>query len=157
MSLTDKQVKDAIGEIWTSAASTLSEPVRVIPRWKLSLRGTEVVSSLRSLTNNKIINGVYITRIRAKKKKVGTNHWEYRWTYMMMYFRSYDDGTDANNSEDKANRLLEAVSEKFEITPDLGLDDVDNHDEMQIENIDTMDLKVHTAQCLLTVNITKQY
>lgn len=154
--MTDLEVKAKLAEIWTTAAAEVSEPVRVIPRWKLSLKGKEVLSALRSLTNNQVVNGVYITRVQRKSKRLGTNHLEYKWTYAMFYFRSYDEGTDANNSEDKVNALLEAVASKFEESGDLGLEFVDDHDEFQVENIDTLDLRTHVAQTFITVNITKQ-
>jgi hypothetical protein len=154
--MTDVQVKNAIGAIWTAAGTALGEPIRVIPRWKLHLRGKEVMSALRSLNNNKIINGVYITRIKRSSRAQMKNHWEYKWTYAIVYFRSYDEGTDANNSEDKLNAVIEKVSELFEGSPNLGLSFVDDHEELQVENIDTIDLRVHAAQCFLTVNITKQ-
>lgn len=158
MLATDKQVKDAIAAQWQAAATTASEPTRVITRWKLSLTGREVMQALRSLTQDKLINGVYISRIKASRKKVGRNHWDYTWVYVMYYFRSYDEGTDSDNSEDKMNSFLETVADQLADNPDLGLGNysVDNHDELQIETIDTMDLKVHAAQCLLTVHLTKQ-
>jgi hypothetical protein len=153
---TDKEVRTAIADIWTTTSTALGESVRVIPRWKLSLKGKELMSSLRSLGSDKEINGVYVTRIQNKRKKKGSNHWEYNWTYAMFYFRSYDDTSDANNSEDKLNAFLDAVASAFESSPGLGLEDVDDHEEMQIENIDTIDLRVHSAQCFLKVNLTKQ-
>jgi hypothetical protein len=153
---TDKQVKDAIAQIWSDTSTALGESVRVIPRWKLSLKGREVMSALRSTFSDKLINGVYITRVKSTRRKLGSNHWEYKWTYAMFYFRSYDEGTDTNNSEDKLNVFLEAVGDAIAAVPGLALVDVDDHEEMQIENIDTIDLRVHSAQCFLTVNLTKQ-
>jgi hypothetical protein len=153
---TDKQVKDAIAQIWSDTSTALGESVRVIPRWKLSLKGREVMSALRSTFSDKLINGVYITRVKSTRRKLGSHHWEYKWTYAMFYFRSYDEGTDTNNSEDKLNVFLEAVGDAIAAVPGLALVDVDDHEEMQIENIDTIDLRVHSAQCFLTVNLTKQ-
>jgi hypothetical protein len=86
---TDREVKDAIGGIWTAASTALGESVRVVKTWKLSLRGKEVMSALRSLSDNKKINGVYITRVRRLSKRVGMNKREYKWVYAMYYFRSY--------------------------------------------------------------------
>lgn len=156
--MTDKEVKTALAGIWTETATDLGEPIRVIPRWKLSLKGKEPMQALRSLTDDKIVNGVYITRTQRRSKKVGVggNHREYKWTYAMFYFRRYDEGTDAANSEDKLNAVIEAVADKLEESGDLGLEFVDDHDDLQVENIDTLDLRVHIAQCFLTVNITKQ-
>ena len=155
--MTDKEVKTALAAIWTEAATELGEPIRVIPRWKLSLKGKEVLAALRALDNNKLTNGVYITRIKrsSRKEGVGGRKRAYKWTYAMFYFRSYDEGTDADNSEDKMNAVLDAVATKLELKDDLGLDYVDDTDDMQVENIDTMDLKVHVAQCFVTVNLTK--
>lgn len=154
--MTDREVKQAIAARWTAASTALGETVRVIPRWKLSLKGKEVMSALRDLGNDKLVNGVYITRVARKTRKLGSNHWEYYWTYVMYYFRSYKEGTDPANSEDKANAFIERVAEEFENNPTLGLAYVDNHDELQVENIDTIDLRVHAFQCFLTVNLTKQ-
>lgn len=112
--------------------------------------------ALRSLINDQVTNGVYITRISRKSKRAGINKREYKWTYAMYYFRSYDEGTDEANSEDKLNAILEEVADRLEDSGDLGLDFVDDHDELQVENIDTVDLRVHLAQTFLTVNITKQ-
>jgi hypothetical protein len=154
--MTDKEVKTAIGNIWGAAAAGLSEPIRIVPRWKLSLKGQEPLQSVRSTTNDKLINGLYITRISRRTTKLGMNHWEYQWKYSMVYFRSYEEGTDASNSEDKLNVLLEAVAGGFEQAGDLGLEFVDNHEELQVDGIDTIDLRVHAAQCSLTVNLTKQ-
>jgi hypothetical protein len=157
--MTDKQVKDAIAAIVTEAATELGEPIRVVPRWKLSLKGKEVLSALRSLTNDKIINGVYITRVgrQSRKAGIGGRKWEYKWRYAIFYFRSYDEGTDEANSEDKLNAILEKFAEKLEASPGLGLGaPIDDHEELQVDNIDTMDLKVHVAQCFLTVNLTVQ-
>lgn len=154
--MTDKQVKDALAGFWTAAGTELGEPVRVIPRWKLSLKGKEPLSALRSTTNDMRINGVYITRVKRSSRRVsigGRKH-EYKWTYAMFYFRSYDEGTDESNSEDKANALVEKVAELLEASDDLGLDFVDNHEDLQVENIDTMDLKNHIFQTFITVNIT---
>lgn len=154
---TDKQIKASLQQVWTDAATGLSESVRVIPYWKLSLKGREVLSALRALDNNKAINGVYITRVKRTSRKVGKNHFEYKWVYAMFYFRSYSDGgSSVDTSEDKMNAYLEAVAQGFELNPGLGFDDVDNHEELQIHNIDTIDLKVHVAQCLITVNLTNQ-
>jgi hypothetical protein len=153
---TDREVKDAIGGIWTAASTALGESVRVVKTWKLSLRGKEVMSALRSLSDNKKINGVYITRVRRLSKRVGMNKREYKWVYAMYYFRSYDDSVEATNSEDKANTYIEKVAELLEASGDLGLEYVDDHEEMQIENIDTIDLRVHAFQCFLTVNLTNQ-
>jgi hypothetical protein len=155
---TDKQIKDAIASIWTTTSTATSESCRVIPRWKLSLKGKEVMQALRSVTSDLVVNGVYITRVKADRKKLGEGHFQLHWTYAMFYFRSFDEGTDSANSEDKMNAFLEAVASAFSDAPDLNLadDSVDNHDEMQVANIDTMDLKIHAAQCFLTVNLTVQ-
>jgi hypothetical protein len=64
--------------------------------------------------------------------------------------------SDPTNSEDNANTYIEKVAELLEASGDLGLEYVDDHEEMQIENIDTIDLRVHAFQCFLTVNLTNQ-
>jgi hypothetical protein len=155
---TDKQVRQGIADIWTQVSTEMGESIRVIPRWKLSLKGKELMAGLRSANNDKLVNGVYITRIQNKRKKVHQNHFELKWTYAMMYFRSYDDTSDANNSEDKLNLVLDKVADKFSNNPGISntLTDVDNHEEFQVENIDTIDLRVNAAQCLLIVNLTQQ-
>lgn len=154
--MTDKEVKDALAAVWQAGADSISEPIRIVKRWKFALKGKEVMSALRSLTTDRKVNGLYITRAARSSRKVGMNHYEYKWRYAMVYFRSYEDGTDADNSEDRLNTLLEAVAEEFENTPGLNLPFVDDHSEIQVESIDTVDLRVHAAQCFIDVNITKQ-
>jgi hypothetical protein len=154
--MTDKEVKNALAARWQAAATALGEPVRIVKRWKLSIKGQEPMQALRSLTADKLVNGLFITRTRRASKKLGSNHWEYKWTYSMVYFRSYEEGTDAANSEDKLNALLERVAEEFENEGDLGLAFVDDHEELQVDNIDTIDLRVHAATCSIVVNLTKQ-
>jgi hypothetical protein len=154
--MTDLEVKTALGAIWTAAGTALGEPIRVIPRWKLSLKGKEVMSALRSTAGDKSVNGVYISRIkRPSKRRMDKS--EQQWIYAMFYFRSYDDTSDANNSEDKLNAVIEKVDDLLNAQPDLGLAFVDDHEDMQVENIDTIDLRVNVAQCFITVNVTKQY
>lgn len=153
----DREIKSALAGVWTSVSTTRSENVRVIPRWKLSLKGKEVMSALRDLAAASKINGVYITRVKRSKRKLGHNHWEYKDTYAMFYFRSYEDGNGTTNSEDAANAYVDAVGDAFEDFPGDGvLPEVDEHSEMQLDNFDTLDLKVHIAQCSITLTMTKQ-
>jgi len=158
MAIRDKDVKDAIGAILQagSGAST-----RIVKRWKLALSARDWMAVLRSVQNDKTVDGWYVTRVKRRSKKKGANHFEYNWTYALWYFRSYSEGNAATNSEDELNELLERVAEELENAPKLNIDgsaemQIDDHSELQVENIDLIDSKVHVAQCFLTVNLTKQ-
>lgn len=159
--MTDLEVKNKLKEIWESAAADAGESIRVIPRWKLAIKGKEWMSALRSINSDKEINGVYITRTSRQSRREGFGNnrkFHYTWTYSMFYFLSYNEGLTASdkNSEDRLNEFLEILAEKFEDDTNLDLDYIDDHSQLQVDSIDTVDLKVHLAQCRIVINITKQ-
>ena len=149
MLTTDEEIRDRLEEILQAAADDLGEPVRIKKRWEFSLKGKEWLSTLRSITTDTKINGWHLTRIKRKSQSKQGNRTELEFTYALFYFRSYEKGF-GEDSEIKLNRLIDRTAEEFEQVTDL------DHEELQVENMDTVDLKVHIAQCFLTVHVLRQ-
>lgn len=154
---TDKTIRTAIKTLLKEGSGA---DTRVITRWKLSLDEKDWKAAVRSETDSDKTDGWLISRRRRLSKKVGTYKWEYTYVYVLWYFRTVREGKESSNSEQEMNDLLDAVAEKLEENPTLGFDaedsGVDNHEELQVLEIDTVDEQVHIAQCELTVRLTKQ-
>lgn len=156
--LTSKQIKEAIASKLRAGSGV---GANVVKRWKFAFRAKDWNSMLRDLSDKGKVNGWYITRVAARNKKLGHNHWEYEWTYSLWYFRSYNDVESiGKSSEDVFDEIIDACVAEFEASPTLGFDAMndgfDQHTELQVINCDIVDQKVHVAQCQLTVKLTKQ-
>lgn len=154
---TDAEIRTAIAGLLQTGSGT---DTKVIKRWKLFINDDDWMAALHSVTKNNVVDGWYITRVAVRSNFRATQRWEKEYDYDLWYFRSFRDGTSADNSEYEVNALLDAVAEQFELSPQLGFDQtqdgVDRHSELQIRNIDTIDDSYHAVQCRLTVYLTKQ-
>lgn len=155
LAVTDKQVRTATRSLLETASGATT---RVVPRWLVDLDPTDWASVVRSLTNDSKADGWMITRAKARSRRIGVAHWQHEWTYALWYFRGYRQGTDASNSEDELNVILAAVVQAFEDAEQLGFtgSEIDYHDGIQINSIDTVDTSMHLVMAELVVTLTSQ-
>lgn len=155
--ISDLELRRAIRRVLETGSGS---DTRVITRWKLSFDPKDWKGALKSRSNTQAVDAWLLTRRSRRAKKLTFGKWEYRFTYVLWYIRDAVDGSEQTGSEYALNDLIERVAAEFEQQPTLGLESetsgVDNHEELQVLEIDTVDNQYHIAQCELTVVLTQQ-
>lgn len=180
--LLDQTLKAALKEVFIGVANmtgwtaplpqwwTIND-TRVRARFLLNLRAgnwNAILSQLRSLTNDEVINGFMITR-RRRRQRPGSGSKELFFDYSILGFKSRETGDAEINSEDQLNAYVEAVDETLDFNPTLGLDsDLEQigfqvlgfesdsgPGGWQVSNIDLVGNDYHILQSELTVHVTK--
>lgn len=153
---TDFTVKQALEWIVERRVADL----RVIPLLLLDFEATQWPAILRSLSNNKIINGLLITRVSRRQRKF-IGYKEMTWDYALLYFRSYASGAEGANGEDLLNATIEAIDGSFDEYDTLGFEDADHDtvhgigDGWQVNRIDLIDSRLYMVQSQVTVSLSK--
>jgi len=162
--ITDATVKAAIkARLQTGSGAD----TKVVTRQKYALKAKDWLSALRSISNAGITNGWIIASGAKRRKKLGNKHYAYEWDYILLYFRSIRENTEADNSDVDVNEMLQAVGVELEDDPILGFDEsyelpdgalltFDEHGEFQVDTQDTINNELHFVQARLTCFLTKQ-
>lgn len=180
--LLDFHLKAALKEVFIGVANMTGwteplpawwtiEDIRVRTQFLLNLRAQNwqaILSQLRSLTNDEVINGFVITR-RQRRQRLGSGSKELYFQYSITGFRSRETGTPEANSEDQLNAYIEAVDITLDFNRTLGFDsDIEQQgfqvlgfeDEggpggWQVRNLDLVGNDYHILQSDLIVHVTK--
>ena len=116
MALTEKQIRVRILEtIWE-----ICPDARKIHRNILTGDRSKWSGLFRREVSGQIVTHGWIVR-RAKLEKADAEHSFDRYTFDLMGFYGYDLGTDADNSEDRFQVILDQLAERF---ADTGVDDL---------------------------------
>lgn len=158
--VTDAQVRGAIRDHIEAA---FGSDTRVLTRWRLALSAQDWKGVVRSLASDGKVDGWVITRKSAttETEGIGGSRFCRKWTYALWYFKQINDGTDEDNSELHLNAALDLLMANLEDDPQLGFNEsgdgmVQDHDGLQIVNIDTVNDQYHYVIAELTVNLTRQ-
>lgn len=147
--MTDEQVRHAIKGIFNAIYSTAK-----VYEWNVLGHDITAWPGLFRITGG--THGWIIKRAKIDAEWKHGGRERAAWIYDIWGFYKFRSGMENNNSDDEWAVIIDAVRAALKASPDLGLNEVERHELLQVLRNTTIDCgeeTLHFAECKLTVNV----